>query len=116
MSCNAELRGFGAFHEEFRKLGVTLAAVSVDSPEQSRRVVEARGLPFPILADQEQTLIGALGLVHAGGGPGGADIAIPAHVLVDRQGRILWRYVSDKVQNRLDPSDVLEHVRSAIGP
>ncbi len=110
----AELRGFGAHYDEFRKLGVTVAAVSVDAPADSRRVVSAGKLPFTILSDADRQLIGALGLVHSGAGPGGADIAIPAHILVSRDGRILWRYQSHKIQDRLDPREVLKQVGEAL--
>lgn len=115
MLCRTELRGFEAINDELAAMGVTLVAISVDSPERSREVVERDGLAFSILADERFDVIEPLGLVHRGGGPGGSNIAIPAHVLVDADGRVLWKYVSDRVQNRLAPRDVLGHVRSAMG-
>lgn len=77
-------------------------------------MVEQQKLPFPILADEQRTLITALGLVHEGGGPDGGDIAIPAHVLVDDERQVRWKYVSDRIQNRQDPQRVLEQVRAAL--
>jgi len=120
MTCRTELRGFEAINDDLTAMGVTLVAISVDPPERSRDVVERDGLPFSILADERMDVIGSLGLVHRGGGPGrseipgGSDIAIPAHVLVDADGRVLWKYVSDRIQNRLVPRDVLEHVRASL--
>ncbi len=86
-----------------------MAAVAVDTPQQSRRVVEGNDLPFAILCDTEREVVRAYGLLHEDGGQTG-DIAIPAHVLIDRAGRIVWRRLSDKVQNRPDPQDVLKQV------
>ena len=114
MLCRTELRGFEAINDELAAMGVTLVAISVDSPAQSRDVVDRDGLPFSILADERMDVIGSLGLVHRGGGPGGSDIAIPAHVLVDADGHVLWKYVSERVQNRLAPRDVLENVRASL--
>jgi peroxiredoxin len=114
MSCQAELRGLGAINEDLASLGVKLVAVSVDSPEQARNVVQRWGLPFPILADEEGRLIRAFGLLHRGGGPDGNDIALPAHVLIDTERRVRWNYVADRIQNRLAPEQVVERVRAAL--
>ena len=89
-------------------------AISVDAPVDSKRVVKRTGLGFDILADEDRSLISQLGLVHKGGGPGGSDIASPSIMLVDATRRILWRYRSTRIQDRLSPEDVLEQVRSAV--
>ena len=78
------------------------------------RVVSAAKLPFPILADSDRKLITQLGILHHGGGPGGADIAMPALFLVDRGGRIVWQRVAHSVVDRPDPQLVLDAVRQAI--
>jgi peroxiredoxin len=93
---------------------VKLVGVSVDPPVRSSEVVERQQLPFPILADQRRGLIRQFGLLHPGGGPGGSDIALPAHVLIDSEQRVRWMYVADRVQNRLAPEEVVEHVRAAL--
>jgi peroxiredoxin Q/BCP len=92
-----------------KEKGGRLLAVAVDSPQQSRRVVEGNDLPFPILCDTEREVVRAYGLLHEDGGQTG-DIAIPAHILIDRGGRIVWRRLSDKVQDRPDPQEVLQQV------
>lgn len=114
MSCLAELRGLGAVYEDLERLGVRLVAVSVDPPRQSRDVVRRGQLPFSILSDEQRTVTRALGLVHRGGGPDGSDIALPAHLLLDRTRRVRWRYVADRIQNRLSPETVLENVRTVL--
>jgi peroxiredoxin len=114
MSCQAELRGLGAINDELSRLGVKLVGVSVDPPETSRAVVRRHRLPFPILADTQRSLIRELGLLHVGGGPGGSDIALPAHVLIDSDRNIRWKYVADRIQNRLSEDRVLERVRAAL--
>lgn len=95
-------------------MGVRMLAVSVDTPAESARVVARNKLPYPILSDADRTVIREYGLVHKGGGPGRSEIAIPAHILVDHDGRILWRHVATKVQDRADPDDVVAAVRRAM--
>ena len=108
----AELRGLGEVNAELKRRGGRLWAISVDSPRKSREVVNRNKLEFPILADIDRKVIAAFGLVHEGAGPHGRDIALPAHVLIDRQGRIAWRHVAKRIQDRPNPKDVLEQIRA----
>lgn len=92
--------------------GGTLLAVSVDSPEQSARVVERNKLAFPILSDADRAVIRAYGVVHAKGSPNGGDIALPSQFLIDRSGRIAWRSIAKRTNVRPDPSEILAQVRA----
>ncbi len=112
--CVSELRGLSEVSDELRRAGVRIVAVSVDSPAHSRQAVDRLGLTFPLLSDAKHTTIDEYGLVHRGGGPGGEDIAIPAQFLVDRDGRILWRRIAGRIQDRPDPRDVVQTIRSLI--
>lgn len=80
----------------------------MDAPDESRRVVRALGLSFPILSDADAAVIRAYGLVHEGGGPHGEAIAVPAQLLVDRDGAIVWRHVARRITDRPSPERVLE--------
>lgn len=93
------------------RLGGQVLAVSVDPPQKSAQVVERNGLEFSILSDTDRTVIRNFGLVHAGGGPDGGDIAIPAQFLIGRDGRILWRYLSTHVQYRVNPAELASIIR-----
>ncbi len=88
-----------------------LLAVSVDPPAKSREIVQRRKLGFSILADESGEMIRAYGLLHEGGGPGKHDVAIPAHVLIGRHGKILWTRVSQRVQDRPSPQEILAVIR-----
>ncbi len=91
-----------------------MLAISVDPQERSKRVVEQNGLGFPVLCDAQHEVIEAYGLLHEGGGPGGSDIAVPAHVLIDRDGRIVWRFISRRITDRLTPEDILATVTKLV--
>ena len=117
MMCRSELRGLGAIHEELEQLGVHLYAISVDPPVDARRLAKRLSLSFPILCDTTREVVRAYGLLHRGGGPAlgdGGEIAIPAQILIDRDGRILTRHVSKRTQSRLDPNHKVAAVRKLI--
>jgi len=57
-------------------------------------------------------VIHAYGLVHEHGSPDSQEVAIPAHILIDRDGKILWKHISDRVPDRPDPREILSVARS----
>jgi peroxiredoxin len=90
-----------------RAKGGRLLAISVDPPELSSEVIEEDRLPFPIIADTDGAVIRTYGLMHAAGGLHGEDIAIPAQLLVARDGTIVWRHVARRIQDRVHPEQTL---------
>jgi alkyl hydroperoxide reductase subunit AhpC len=69
---------------------VTVTAISVDSNEESRKVVESQHYTMPLLSDPQATTIRSFGVLHPHAGENGRDIARPSEFLVDADGRIRW--------------------------
>ncbi len=84
-------------------------AISVDSPEQTRPIVAAHGFGFPLLSDPHGRALDAFGVRHVGGGMDG-DIARPAVFVVDREGRVVWRELTDNWRVRVRPDQILRVV------
>ena len=82
--------------------------MSVDTSEESARLAEGLGLEFPLLSDVEGRAIAAWGVVHEGGRPGGGVIARPASFLVERDGTVSWRNLTDNWRVRVRPEQVLK--------
>lgn len=82
-------------------------ALSADSPQEAADLEAGDDLPFRVLSDPDAGVARAYGLLHARGGPGGKDVALPAHVLLGRDRRIAWRHVAHRIQDRPSPADVL---------
>ncbi len=59
------------------------------------------------MADPTSEVIDAFGLRHVNGGIGG-DVARPATFVLDRDGRIAWRRVTDNWRVRPRPTELLE--------
>lgn len=73
-------------------------------------MVKRMGLDYAILADVDGEVVKRYGVLHPGGAMDGSDIASPAHVLIDRSGRIAWRYKARLIQVRPDPADILSAI------
>lgn len=101
------MRSFEQEVSEFRKRRVAIAAVSVDSPEESRKLVHAKGFTFDFLSDPKAEVIRRYGVVHPGGGEVGQDIARPAEFLLDPSGIVRWVKLTDDIRVRARPDVVL---------
>jgi peroxiredoxin len=94
---------------EIRRLDGEVLAISVDPVERAREIVEAHGLEFALLSDPQAAVVREYGVLHEGGGPFG-DIARPACFLLDRQGRIVWRDLTENWRVRVRPDRVLDQL------
>lgn len=96
---------------EFEKHGAAVAAISVDSPDQSQELARAQGLTFPLLSDPEGLALEAFGVRHPEGNPiDHKDIARPATFVADREGRIVWRDLSSNWRIRPRPETLLREL------
>jgi len=106
--CNSELRGIEKSLASFNQAGIRPVAISVDSPEVSRNLMQQAGYTFPFLSDQKTEVIRRYDLVHAGAGENGADIARPAEFLVDKTGTVRWINLTENYFVRARPEEVLD--------
>ena len=86
-------------------------AISVDSPEVSRDLMQKAGYTFTFLSDPNVEVIRRYDLVHAGAGENGHDIARPAEFLVDTAGTVRWVNLTENYWVRARPEDVLEKAK-----
>jgi len=106
------LQGLQSRLPDIEAAGARVTAVSVDTTEESARLAEGLGLEFTILSDVQREAIGAWGVVHEGGKPGGGAIARPAIFLVEADGRVSWRMVTDDYRVRVRPEHLIEVLNS----
>jgi peroxiredoxin len=110
-----ELQGLQSRMTEFRAAGVRVMAISPDTVDENRAVVERFGLEFPILSDRELAATGAFGVRHDAAGIDGADSPRPATFIADA-GVIRWTNVTDDYRVRPRPDDVLAAVHASTSP
>ena len=93
--------------------------VSTDHPEQIREGRHVHGLQATMLSDRDLAVTDAFGLRNMGAhsGPPRDDVEalpIPASVLVDANGKVLWMDVSANYQRRSGPEVVLAALQNHL--
>ena len=94
--------------------------VSTDRPEEIAKGRAAHGLQATMLSDPDLEVTDAFGLrnrgIHSGPPVGGPPaLPVPTSLLVDAEGRVLWKDQSENYQRRSDPDVVLAALREHLG-
>ncbi len=111
----SQLREFARRKADFDKLNVRVVAISVDPQEDAKTVWEMSGnKQFTILSDPGAKVIRAYGLRHENGAAG-HDIAIRATVLIDANGKELWRRVSATVPDIPTADEIVGRIKASLG-
>ena len=82
-------------------------AISVDKPEESRDLIRKAHYTFPFLSDPNAEVIRRYDILHKGAGERGQDVARPAEFLVDRNGIVRWRNLTEDLRVRARPEAML---------
>lgn len=102
------MRSIEANLNQFAAVGIRPVAISVDSPEVSRNLMQQGGYTFTFLSDPNTEAIRKYDLVHAGAGENGHDISRPAEFLVDKSGTVRWLNLTENYWVRATPEQIFE--------
>ena len=94
--------------QELKEAGIRVVAISIDTPEESRKLAQEQGYTFTMLSDPNAEVIRRYDLVHAGAGEGGKDIARPAEFLIDSSGTVRWVNLTENYMVRARPEQILD--------
>jgi peroxiredoxin len=94
--CTNELCGLRDGLREYHSLGVQVLGISVDSIFSHKAFAEKLGIAFPLLSDFNKEVCRAYGAVHDEV-LGLKGIAKRSAFLIDRQGIIRYRWVSEEL-------------------
>ena len=103
--CRKEIPELQALHEARADEGLRVVGVTVDArhaKEGVRRFVDRFGMTYDVWWDPDQTIVGKLGAM-----------GVPLTVLIDRDGRIIWRKLG--ALERDDPG-LMRAVEQALRP
>ncbi len=89
-------------------------AVAADKVADAKKVHDQNDLPFDILSDPDADVIELYGLLFREPFRK-LNIALPANVLIDSSGTVVWMRVSDAVQDRVDPAELERVIRETLG-
>jgi peroxiredoxin/N-acetylneuraminic acid mutarotase len=99
--CATQLKSFADKAKEFADNGIAIVAIGTDSPEELKDALAAYdgGFPFPLLSDARLDTFKAYRCVDFSNKP------LHGTFLIDPQGAVRWRQISDRPFN--DPAFVL---------
>jgi peroxiredoxin len=103
LACNSELRSIQQRIGELDGSGIRTVAISNQSPQVSRGLVNEAGYTFPFLSDVNGDIIRRLDLFDED-----SHTARPAAFLLDSSGTVRWRLVSPSVYIRSRPQQILD--------
>lgn len=133
--CNLDLRAIQAVVGQFRSSGVSIVAISQQSPYESRSTERMNGLSFPSLVDRGGKVARAFGLrwklsreLRAAEIESGLDLAavngesswtltMPALYVISADGIVEYADISADYTRRCDPSELspmLNHIRARL--
>ena len=97
---------------ELEKRGVRPIAISADPSDESAKLCKKAGYTYTFLADPKAEVIRKYDLLHAHAGENGRDIARPAEFLLDSDGVVRWRNLTEDFRIRATGEDVLTAAKS----
>ena len=71
-------------------------------------MVENLGLEYRVLSDGDRAVIRSYGVLHPAASVDGGDIARPATFVVDADGVVRWRNLTENWRVRVRPDSVIE--------
>lgn len=108
--CQAQLNNFATKVKEFAALGIELVAIGIDTPEDLKAAQASYesegGFAFPLLSDAKLDVFKAYGCITPENDP------LHGTFLIDAQGRIRWRDISNRPFN--DPTFLLSEVKQLL--
>jgi peroxiredoxin len=110
--CNSELRGIEQNLGVLEALGVRPVAISVDASEVSKGLCQRHGYTYTFLSDPDAEVIRRYGVLHAGAGIKGHDIARPAEFLLDSSGTVRWVNLTEDLRVRARPEQMIEAAKA----
>ena len=129
--CNLQLRALQARLDEIKALGAELVAISPQVPDDSLTKDEISEMDFTVLSDQDAKVASKYGVAWEVPkflldhmrvdrqldletiNNGNADILpIPATFVLDKEGKVVWRFVDVDYRTRSEPSDIIEALQA----
>ena len=91
-----------ARYGELRTLGLGIAALTYDGPELLKTFTEERKVEFPVLSDEDHSIVQRYGILNRQFEPGHENFGIPhpGTFIVDQEGRVLARYFEEEFRYR----------------
>lgn len=123
--CNMQLRTLQQVLPDFKTNGASLIAITPETPDNSLTTKEKNNLDFEVLSDIDNVFAKQIGLaftlpedlkilynkfgldVKKHNGNENFELPVPATFVVDKGGKIVYRFIDEDYTKRAEPSDIL---------
>lgn len=131
--CNLQLRALQARLPEIHELGAQLVAISPQSPDGSLSDNEISNMDFVVLSDQNADVAASYGVawqvpefllehmrvdrgldLESVNNGNGSILPIPATFVLNKQGKVIWRYVDVDYRTRSEPEDIINALKNLV--
>ncbi len=124
--CNLELRAYEQLTAKFKRNKTNIVAISGELPNFAQQTAQKNILSFPILTDQDGTLMQALGIKFTLGeklrkeyknfgldldrfhGNTNQELMVPAVYIIDKNLKIIFVHLEEDYMTRAEPQEVLD--------
>jgi peroxiredoxin len=112
--CTAEMCALRDSLDQLRDLGANVVGISVDGPFANKFFVQNRHLNFPVLSDYRRDVINRYGIVMKDLGPlKGYDAAKRSVFILDKEGKVIYKWVSDNPLVEPDYNEIKSALQAA---
>lgn len=108
--CGEQLTNLQSRLSDFKKRDAEIIAISADDAAHARQSIGEHGLTFPVLPDQEKTIIKRFGVANVSR----QGIAWPSLFVVDKRGLVRLSY-ADRDGHRLHSDEILPVLSQIMG-
>jgi peroxiredoxin len=130
--CNLTVRAYQEQLQPFQDRGVTLVAISPQTPDHSLTLQEKHHLKFPVLSDSGNSVARQFGIVFqmdpalkqvhelfgvdvaAYNGDNRCELPVPAAFLVSKAGKVMRSFVEVDYMKRLAPEAALQWIDEVL--
>lgn len=121
--CVAQLKDYQQNLAQFKAMGASVLALSPQTVERSRELVEKSGIGFSVLSDPQSNIARAYGLAYkvpgsmrsdlsAFNGTDNGELPLAATYVLDRSGKVVYAFASADFRKRAETQEILSALRS----
>ncbi len=126
--CNKQLKNLEDSLAQITKKGATVLAITPEKNENVTKTIEKTKATFSILSDDNLKIMNAYKVTFSldekttkkykgygidlieSNGKNGNNLPVPAVYIINKEGKIIYRYFDEKYSNRVSVKEILSHL------
>lgn len=115
--CMKQLVQLQQYKADFDAAGISLVAITYDTPDLQQQFIDKFGITIPVLSDINALTFKTLGLLNTDYVPGDPQYGIPypGMIVIDTQGQVVGKLFLEAYSVRVDSPAALAFASEALG-